>query len=1087
MTKLTSKPSNLTLTRRTNLPAISKKASGSGALTDKERAAKLITRTANLGMNTSMAQQGAFFSPQLSTDFLELPQTLRERREIYRHYYNTDPIVGQAIDLHTELPLSKLKLGTPKPTKAPKGFESPHEYASYILKFFTDMSDRLKLLQKLLTMTHHYWLEGGVFVFAEDSTVEVPMEIGHSYQQLKVSVLHPDGSTKEEPEDSWVPKPNVEDLELAYYSKNYKGWKKLIVIPVDQVVVEQYSFVDEMKVELIPSEKDRALVEDAKSGDPRAAQLVAKMPEEIRQYLETGKNIPLGTDPNEGSFVYYLTCRRDVNADVGQSILDRCHHPETLVLVNRNHTIQQIKIKDLDPDTDLILSDKNEWREFEIGSRNVSEDLVEIQVYKVWPPVVSTADHRYPVLRDGVLVELPAKDIQPGDFLKVPSIPVSGKITEIDLASYVSDLTIPYSSRKSKKCVDAKLSVCDRTQDQMWVSVARGETNPKITNKIDGLNSLLTWANTLKEPYLAKSEEMCRTFSMCSQELKERRVSLADYGYQVEVLKDKTMVWPPNHLNIRVPSDTNSIMGPISTKIPLNGDTGYLMGYFLGDGYVTRTPLGHSFNIVYHNETEKSKASGNKVRDILEKVGGSLHEHCSTKNMVLLSSSNVVFSQWVAENFGKVCVNKKLPSWVFDSTQEFLFGLLRGFLDSDGDITHKTDGSISLRLSNTNPILSDQLMLVCLSLGIPASKTRPQPSRSNLLCPNETNTNLYSIHFTQTQAVNRVLDSGWLAKKPTGASLPKSNSGIRHKEFQGDLYYRVGRVSIIPGYSGPVFSLNVHKDHSFYANSLATKNCLRTLTFREKLRQAQTQIASRAMTPKRIVWAEDISAQDVEDLREQIDYALVDPDYTIVTNFEVRWEEIGASGRLLDLSSEWDNTDKLLYAGLGVTESLLSGEALYSGDRLKLEVINTRYLLLRDTLQEYVEQYLFKPVSRRKGFVEIDKWGNEHVIYPRLTFTRLPLRDSQDTADALFNLYNKGSLDISLILELFNIDPEDTRAKIEKDMFTVNDPLFNEVLRGAYGEAARTLPDETNLKDVLIQNMGLTKKAPPPEAPEGRF
>jgi hypothetical protein len=154
---------------------------------------------------------------------------------------------------------------------------------------------------------------------------------------------------------------------------------------------------------------------------------------------------------------------------------------------------------------------------------------------------------------------------------------------------------------------------------------------------------------------------------------------------------------------------------------------------------------------------------------------------------------------------------------------------------------------------------------------------------------------------------------------------------------------------------------------------------------------------------------------------------------------------------------------------------------------LKLEVINTRYLFLREMIQEYVEQYLFKPIARRKGFVEKNAWGGEVVLYPRLSFTRLPLRDSQDTYDALFNLYQKGSIDISLILEMFNIDPDDTRVRIEKDLFTVNDALFNEVLRGIYSSVAQKVVDETDVAQKIIEALKL-KAVPPPEEPaEGRF
>lgn len=262
--------------------------------------------------------------------------------------------------------------------------------------------------------------------------------------------------------------------------------------------------------------------------------------------------------------------------------------------------------------------------------------------------------------------------------------------------------------------------------------------------------------------------------------------------------------------------------------------------------------------------------------------------------------------------------------------------------------------------------------------------------------------------------------------------------------------------------------------------------CLKALVHQDKLRQANASIASRHMTPHRIVWAQDLDLPDLDALREQVDASIQDPDFSIVTNYEIRWEEMGADQRLLDLSSEMEMTNRELYAGLGVTEGLLTGEGSYSGDRINLEVINTRYMLLREQLQDFTEEYLFKPMCRRMGFIEEDEEGNEVVIYPRLSFTRLSLRDNRDTFDILFNLYQKGSLDIDIILELLNIDPVTTREKIMRDLFTVNDPSFNEVLRGLYGEVGRVLgdPEKADAIKKIAEHLGI-KLVPP--APESRF
>jgi hypothetical protein len=270
------------------------------------------------------------------------------------------------------------------------------------------------------------------------------------------------------------------------------------------------------------------------------------------------------------------------------------------------------------------------------------------------------------------------------------------------------------------------------------------------------------------------------------------------------------------------------------------------------------------------------------------------------------------------------------------------------------------------------------------------------------------------------------------------------------------------------------------------------QRCMRTLVYRDKLRQAQTSIASRAMTPKRLVWAEDLSAPDVEDLRDQVDQALLDPDFSVITNYQVNWEEVGSGDRLLNLSSEYDMIDNRLFAGLGVTRSMLTGDSSYSGERINIEVINTRYLLYRERIQHYVEEKLFKPVAKKKGFVGYDEFGNKQLLYPKLSFTRLAIRDNRDTFDSLFNLYQKGSLSVNYILELFNLNPDSVRDRLEDDVFTVNDATFNEAVRSILSEAGRNVIENSNFVEEFVDYLANTTQFDnleyeEPDDDEGRF
>jgi hypothetical protein len=248
---------------------------------------------------------------------------------------------------------------------------------------------------------------------------------------------------------------------------------------------------------------------------------------------------------------------------------------------------------------------------------------------------------------------------------------------------------------------------------------------------------------------------------------------------------------------------------------------------------------------------------------------------------------------------------------------------------------------------------------------------------------------------------------------------------------------------------------------------------IRTVIYREKLRQVQSTLASRNMTPKTMVIAPDIPPSEVMALRAHIDEAKSDPDYSVVLNYEARWDEIGSEGRLLALDAEWQHTNSDLSIGLGLSPEILIGEGMYSGNRIQLEIMNISYTQFRDVLTGIIEDQIFRPVAMKKGFYETDKYGRPRWIYPKVSFSRMALRDSGDLYDMLFNLYSKGSLSVDIILEFLNIDPEDARKKLEDDLFTVKDSKFNELISNIYSSIGQVVMEKSDLIKRVIQGLTL--------------
>lgn len=263
-----------------------------------------------------------------------------------------------------------------------------------------------------------------------------------------------------------------------------------------------------------------------------------------------------------------------------------------------------------------------------------------------------------------------------------------------------------------------------------------------------------------------------------------------------------------------------------------------------------------------------------------------------------------------------------------------------------------------------------------------------------------------------------------------------------------------------------------HKRHEYQDLGVSPLECVMTsLLQKTHYMFTQLSLASRNMTPRNLIVADKITADALDDLRDQVDQSMLSPDYSIVTNYQVQWEQIGADNRLIDLQRENEVIENQLFAGLGVTRELLTGEGMYSGNKISIEILNTKYLLVREMLQRFVEESLFRPVALQNGFYEDDEDGNRTWFYPRLGFTRLTIRDNQEVFDQLFQLYQKGSLPIGMILDIFNINSDDVDEELKKDLFTVKDATYNEMLRQAYSSMGDKLIENTDLVRQVAESI----------------
>jgi len=1049
---------------------------------------------------TGSSQMGAglnFYSPELSTDFLELPQSDDEKRNYYRFFYDYDPFVGQAIDLLDELPLSKVRLRMPKARN--------RKIAEAAKRFCEKWSDRVGLLHRLLEISHDWNLLGEAFIFCEDTSPDMPQEVEHEV----IREITSEGKIVEKV----TRRPDADERSLKWLKKNYKGWSAVRVLPPEQIQMESFPFTDEKLIELIPDSKTKAVITRAQQGDPHAARVVRAMPQDVVEAITEGRNIPLNTDPEAGSFVHYMARKKSQYEGRGKSILGRCLLPGTPVWIDQGGLVCQVPVEHVNDQTDLLLTHKGRFRLCKAGSRPVDEEIVCLTIEGLPDPLRLTANHE--VLRvheNGTVEWVEAGKLQVGDLVQEGHVVPENDnwLRQIDLVDWWHGRRVETVKRghpkkgladETRQCTVSDVSVNDTG---LVVTFEYPNDNRNRYRSLPGLTHLLDWARKLDAPVCLTQAEVADAAGISERDVRVYAPRLCKEGLlRTEAQsagrgRGQIVTWFPAEKDF--PLVQAQLVSPVTT-IPVTEDFCYLIGTWLGDGYIW-TDTGflntHSVGWSLHDGEPKVR---DRVRRLItqcfsgaEVVGGALiGKGLEETGVCPVRIEDPLLGRWFLDEFGHTAQGKKLPRWVFDLPDGHLLALLQGLLDTDGCLRMSPP---MVEITLDNKLLLDQMHLICNRLGLKTQRTssykKPRVWTRRWRTQKGWQERTYHYEaktFAKLSCCNQPDVVRWASGSEKWSSVEDSKQehtvwSWGSKFIGGHLTRKIQGVSP-QQYQGFVYSFSVPGDESHVTGGVVTHNCLRTLIFRDKVRQSLTSIASRHMTPCRVIYAEDMNAEQTEDLREQVDLVLQDPDFSVITNFQVTWEEMGADQRLPDWSWVFEHTNQLMYAGLGMTESLLSGESSYSGDRIHLEVINTRFMLMREVFQDLVENYFFKPMCARMGFVEEDEDGNLEVIVPHLSFTRLALRDNNETFDALFNLYQKGSLDIDTILELLNLDPLTVQDKLKEDVGTLKDATFNEVLRAAYSAIGSALAENSDFPTKIAEHLGLKYVKPKEDA--GRF
>jgi len=229
----------------------------------------------------------------------------------------------------------------------------------------------------------------------------------------------------------------------------------------------------------------------------------------------------------------------------------------------------------------------------------------------------------------------------------------------------------------------------------------------------------------------------------------------------------------------------------------------------------------------------------------------------------------------------------------------------------------------------------------------------------------------------------------------------------------------------------------------------------------------------------RVITAAGIGEDQLQALQAEFAMMGQNPDAELIVNFDVSIQEYNTNVKddLKELISDYDRLKEEISMGIGVPLSLIGGDSQFSGEVIRLEIMNNEYLNFKNLITKVIEDYILKPIAIRKGFYRSNEWGDVELIYPSISFSRTSLR-SESQYDVLFSMYSKGSLPSSIIYELLNIDSESVSKELKNELFSLKNPYFGEFFNSVLSNATAEIGQNPEIYKRLKEMMGLKSEAP---------
>lgn len=223
---------------------------------------------------------------------------------------------------------------------------------------------------------------------------------------------------------------------------------------------------------------------------------------------------------------------------------------------------------------------------------------------------------------------------------------------------------------------------------------------------------------------------------------------------------------------------------------------------------------------------------------------------------------------------------------------------------------------------------------------------------------------------------------------------------------------------------------------------------------------------------------------DLEKWRHTFEAAQYDKDFKIISHAGVKIERIGASGQVIDISSDIQMIlDNILY-GLMTPKAVITQEgSSYNTASIGLEVLKQRYENFRNMISQWLVKKVFAPISEIHGFYEY-KDKVKKLIVPEVEWNSIILFDMNDYIQNLKDLVKDNKVSQSTLFKSLGLNEEQERRKIREE--TIKAAILKketDIINGMKLAALRALSPDDDLVEATLEALPGTTSEDSSNAP----